>query len=631
MDADCPAGFDRGQHLGRCQRQFCTRSYGSICSLFDRNDVALTCKGFWKLERSTRKKLRLRRSVLAGLEFLAKLKGAGFKNVIDLDLSIFKSRVLGPSKSSKPWEYLKTAAKAFGKSIPSVVFLTVPREMVMVPFALAAWPRLRRLEIKECQKGTEDPFFMVRLEDVLDRLPCLEELSLIVRTSSKHIREPFGGFVLRYAGGEVTKQYPGLKVLRNCFFATDQSLSVLGKALPNLASLELINYLLDRHYSEGTDQLTSEGMRHLLIDYSHLTSLRISGNVMPEIALEKSEWLDHDGEALFYAFCNCQLKALSLEGPLSVQLGLRANNAISSCLTRLHLEWSGFLPHETKSLSKLGSVRSLTEVTLRFSNESTLGTELQELVSMNRNLRHLQLSFYQGMTLDSLAFIASNAQSLVSLTFGSPKTEFTLGDVLSCLAPARTRLEKLSLQVWVIEQVRGGQEAWPSLKDLALEIYDAEGEEVTVADWLQSCHNLESRSYKRLLSPTSINEIVDLSALTSLTSLRHFEVRSSLSRACIELVMTLTQLRSVVLWDTFENPLEDLSSLKAHPNLRSLMLNCSFTFEDYGEYLDHTKSVELSSILEPLLESTRLEQVKSNFDIWDLSPEFEKRFQVASL
>lgn len=594
---------------------------GSISSLFDRNDVALTCKCFRDLERATRRKLRVRRSANAGPDFLHNLGFAGFRNVTELDLSAFDCEPYWLGN----WE---TISRLFGQGLPSVKLLTVRQELVMLSCAVRAWPCLERLEIQARPRESDDPFWTdLDWVDVLGKLDHLEELSFVPRTQAKQIREPFEGFITRLAQeGKSPRQYPSLTALRSCFFATNQVLSVLGKVMPNLVSLELINDMLDVDYS-GYGSLTRSGVEHLNHDYPRLTDLRISGVVVRDPVLEEGIWLDSAGKAALCAFCQSQLSSLCLEGPASLQVGLMTDNLISSQQKKLHLFWSGWHPSESKTCSKLGSVTNLTDVSLGYSSEGKAALELRELVLANKSLRQLELVLYQGATIDNLGFMATNAKSLVSFTFESHSPGSTILKIVTQLAPARMRLQTLKLRLMGVGVARESQEEWPALASLSLEFLDLRDEEPNLGCWLQTCSNLTSLSYQCVTRPSG--KYTALSSLVDLQSLNHLELGPSVTTKCIEQIMGLTQLRSLVLFDTFETVPKKLRALCNHPNLRSIALQGKVFFEDFSHYSDHLETLKVAPLLEPLLKSKRLQQVKSNIDILDLSSEFNKRLYVA--
>jgi hypothetical protein len=242
----------------------------SIGSLLDRNEVALACKAFSELERATRTKLRLRRSACKEPAFLRKLAAAGnFKAVTELDLcTVF----------STPEDHLSRTsfAHAFRQGLPSVTSLLLSKDSFAMHCAIESWSHLKRLEIREDPKGTKDPFWVsLALEDVLATLTSLEELSFPAWPTLKTKEEPFPGFLRSVK--EKAKRYPSLTALRNCFFATDKALEVLGKAFPKLSSLELINPSLAVNNLGNSEKLTNQGIVHLDSDYPFLKELKSLG------------------------------------------------------------------------------------------------------------------------------------------------------------------------------------------------------------------------------------------------------------------------------------------------------------------------------------------------------------------
>ncbi|GAQ89290.1 hypothetical protein KFL_005070070 [Klebsormidium nitens] len=500
----------------------------STSSLLDRNNVALTCKGFRDVERATRVTLRVRQSPP---KFLPKLGFAGFRNVTELDLSALDLRAHERADFGFSNKHRETVARVLREGLPNVKSLRVRQESFMTRCAVQAWPCMEKLEIQECPRGTEDPFWIdLDWVHVLGKLSCLVELSFIPKPWAKgirSIREPFEGFIVSL--GQSPRQYPSLTALRSCFFATDKVLSVIGKAMPNLTSLDLINNLLDVYYN-GNAILTNEGIKHLSTDYPLLTELKIGGDVPSHTALDlKAVNLDVVGKTALRAFCQSQLSSLCLEGPMSLQLGVMVDHLISSRQKKLHLHWSGWRLEESKDSEKLSSVTNLTDVSLGYLAEKEVNLErLRELVLTNKRLSQLELVIHPGgywrnsLWRDTLGFVVTNARSLVSFTFASDTSGPTILEVVSKLSPARMRLQALKLRLWGVGVVVHSQEDWPALRNLSLEFHDDCIEQQNLGCWLQTCSDLTSLRYQCITR--SLSKYSALPFLVSLQSLRHLEV-----------------------------------------------------------------------------------------------------------
>lgn len=437
--------------------------------------------------------------------------------------------------------------------------------------AIESWSHLKRLEIREDPKGTKDPFWVsLALEDVLATLTSLEELSFTARPTLKTEEEPFPGF-LRFVK-EKAKQYPSLTALRNCFFATDKALEVLGKAFPKLTSLELINPSLAVNNLGNSEKLTNQGIVHLDSDYPFLKELKISGSVSPVLAATslQSNWLSLGGQWSFYSICS-RLSSLSLEGLVCWQLGLDSNETMGAGLTRLNLEWPMWGgPLESVNLANLANLTSLTDVSLANFSISEVEKELRRMCSLNENLRQLQLTGYYCVNLECLGVLAAEAKSLTSLTLHSNDQTLAFTNVIYALSPARARLQLLKLRLWCIGQALPIQEMWPILKELSLEFHHSQGQEQELNALLQVCTNLERLKLQRLEQNYCMYAF--LSGLERLTSLRHLEVGPSVSNSCVKRILALTQLRSLVLRDSFKLLPSYLCKRSEHPNLQSLAL-----------------------------------------------------------
>jgi hypothetical protein len=218
-----------------------------------------------------------------------------------------------------------------------------------------------------------------------------------------------------------------------------------------------------------------------------------------------------------------------------------------------------------------------------------------------------------------LGVLAALAKSLTSLTLHSNDQTLAFTNVIHALSPARARLQTLKLRLWCIGQALPIQEMWPTLKELSLEFHHSQGQERKLNALLQVCTNLERLKLQRLKQNCCMYAF--LSGLERLTSLRHLEVGPSVSNSCVKRILALSQLRSLVLRDSFKLLPSYLCKLSEHPNLQSLALHCTLFFTVYDDFVD---SVNLSRLVEALLQSKRLQQVTSNFKIRKISTKAQK-------